>query len=228
MARLPRLNLPDIPQHVIQRGNNRQPCFYTKRDYAVYLLKLREYAIQYKVSIHAFVLMTNHVHLLATPKTETGVNQMMQALGRYYVRYFNRRHDRTGTLWEGRFKSSIVDSDQYFLVVSRYIELNPVRANMVEYPDDYAWSSFHFNGRAKRIKLINPHELYLALGSTHALRAENYASLFETEIPTFKIKEIRGARNTRVLGSEQFKLQIEKETGLLLIPKPWGGNRKSD
>ena len=228
MARLLRLNLPDIPQHVVQRGNNRQPCFFSDQDYAVYLAKLREYSEQFKVSIHAYVLMTNHVHLLATPETEKGVSQMMQALGRYYVRYFNKRHKRSGTLWEGRFKSSLVDSECYFLVVSRYIELNPVRAQMVTHPSHYTWTSFHFNGEMKPIKLIKPHGLYLALGTTPRLRAQNYISLFDSEIPDSKIEEIRCAINsTRVLGNEVFKRQIEQKTGLTLIPKPWGGERHS-
>jgi putative transposase len=129
MARLPRLNLPGIPQHIVQRGNNRQVSFFTEQDYAVYLDKLKDYAKQYKVDVHAFVLMTNHVHLLVTPETEKGVSQLMQSLGRYYVMYINKTYQRTGTLWEGRYKSTLVDSANYFLLVSRYIELNPVRAD---------------------------------------------------------------------------------------------------
>jgi putative transposase len=129
MARLPRLNLPGIPQHIVQRGNNRQVSFFTEQDYAVYLDKLKDHARQYKVDVHAFVLMTNHVHLLVTPETEKGVSQLMQSLGRYYVMYINKTYQRTGTLWEGRYKSTLVDSANYFLLVSRYIELNPVRAD---------------------------------------------------------------------------------------------------
>ncbi len=228
MPRLPRLCLPDIPLHIVQRGNNRQPCFNTDQDYAVYLAKLKEYSVLFKVAVHAYVLMTNHVHLLVTPGTEEGTSQLMQSLGRYYVRYFNKRYKRTGTLWEGRFKASLIDSDQYFLTVSRYIELNPVRAKMVAHPSHYTWSSFHFNGLMKPIELITPHSLYLALGPTKKLRAEHYIALFELEIPDFKLKEIRGAINsTRVLGSDLFKRQLEQLTGLTLIPKPWGGDRRS-
>jgi putative transposase len=129
---------------------------------------------------------------------------------------------------KGRFKASLVDSERYFLVVSRYIELNPVRAKMVTHPSHYTWSSFQFNGEMKPIKLIKPHDLYLALGATPCLRAQNYISLFDTEIPDFKIEEIRCAVNsTRVLGNEVFKRQIEQQTGLTLIPKPWGGDRRS-
>lgn len=122
MARLPRLNLPNIPQHVVQRGNNRQVCFFSEQDYTVYLDKLKDYAEKCHVKVHAFVLMTNHVHLLMTPETEKGVSQLMQSLGRYYVMYINKTYQRTGTLWEGRYKSTLVDSEKYFLLVSRYIE----------------------------------------------------------------------------------------------------------
>jgi putative transposase len=189
--------------------------------------KLREYAAQFKVAIHAYILMTNHVHLLATPSCETGISQTIQSLGRYYVRYFNKRYRRSGTLWEGRFKSSLIDSDRYFLTVSRYIELNPVRAKMVTHPAHYNWSSFQFNALLKPIKLITPHPLYLELGKTPALRAKQYTSLFESEIPDFKLEEIRGAVNsTRILGSDGFKRQLEIQTGLSLIPNQWGGARK--
>jgi len=126
MARLPRLNLPGIPQHIIQRGNNKQVCFFTGQDYIVYLSKLNEYSQKYDVAVHSYILMTNHVHLLLTPEESDGVSRLIQSLGRYYVRYVNQTHGRTGTLWEGRYKSTLVDSENYFLTVSRYIELNPV------------------------------------------------------------------------------------------------------
>jgi len=159
MARLPRLNLPGIPQHVIQRGNNKQVSFFNDKDYVVYLDKLKLYSTKYSVAVHSYVLMTNHVHLLMTPETEQGVSQVMQALGRYYVRYINQTYERTGTLWEGRYKSTLVDSDNYFLTVSRYIELNPVRAGMVAHPADYLWSSYQCNALGKPIELITPHSL---------------------------------------------------------------------
>jgi putative transposase len=137
MARLPRLYAPGCAQHIIQRGNNRDACFFSEKDYAVYLDTLKEYAKQYCVEIHAFVLMTNHVHLPITPQSKTGVSKMMQSIGRYYVRYVNNTYKRTGTLWEGRYKSTLVDSERYLLTVYRYIELNPVRASMVETAGDY-------------------------------------------------------------------------------------------
>lgn len=146
MARLPRICLPDIPQHVIQRGNNRQACFGSDEDYAAYAHWLEEYARKFRVAIHAWVFMTNHVHLLLTPETDEGVSRLMQTLGRKYVRYFNYTYKRSGTLWEGRFKSCVVEAENYLLLCQRYIELNPVRAGMVEAPGDYIWSSYRANG----------------------------------------------------------------------------------
>ena len=157
MARLPRLYAPGCAQHIIQRGNNRCACFFNDIDYAVYLDKLKEYSEKYAVDIHTFVLMTNHVHILLTPHDKEGVPNMMQSLGRYYVRYINTVYQRTGSLWEGRYKSTIVDNDRYLLTLYRYIELNPVRAAMVEHSGDYPWSGFHSNGLGKNIDLITPH-----------------------------------------------------------------------
>jgi len=228
MARLPRLNLPNIPQHVIQRGNNRQVCFFKETDYAVYLDKLKEYSQKYKVAIHSYVLMTNHVHLLMTPSDEKGVSFLMQSLGRFYVRYVNDTYNRSGTLWEGRFKSTLVDSDNYFLIVSRYIELNPVRANMVEYPSEYPWSSFRKNALGLPIQLITPHYCYLSLGSDNDDRQLAYRALFDNHIPDYTIKEIRDSVNKSwVLGDSRFIQQVEKQTGRRAAPLPNGGDRKS-
>ncbi len=154
-------NLPGCAQHVIQRGNNREACFYGEPDYKAYLAFLKDASIKYEVAIHAFVLMTNHVHLLVTPNNEIGVSRMMQALGRKYVQYFNFTHGRTGTLWEGRYKSTLVDADNYVLTVYRYIELNPVRANMVAHASEYPWSSYRGNALGVPISLLTPHSLYL-------------------------------------------------------------------
>jgi len=157
MARLPRLNIADITQHIIQRGNNQGVCFFSEEDYAVYLDKLTEYSKKYKVAVHSYILMTNHVHLLLTPSTKDGVSRMVQTLSSYYARYINQTHNRTGSLWEGRYKSSLVESEDCFLLVSRYIELNPVRVGMVEYPAECPWSSYHSNALGVSIKLITPH-----------------------------------------------------------------------
>jgi putative transposase len=168
MPRQPRPDLADVPQHVVQRGNDRQPCFYATEDYRRYLAGLRESAIRYGCSVHAYVLMTNHVHLLVTPSSAGAVSRMMQWLGRQYVGYINGRYRRTGTLWEGRYKSCLVDTERYLLTCYRYIELNPVRAAMVADPADYAWSSYRTNAQALPDKVVVPHAEYLRLGADAA------------------------------------------------------------
>ena len=229
MPRLPRLNLPGVPQHVIQRGNNKQVSFFSDKDYAVYLDKLKLYSEKFGVAVHSYILMTNHVHLLMTPETEKGVSQLMQSLGRYYVRYINQTYDRTGTLWEGRYKSTLVDSDNYFLTVSRYIELNPVRAGMVAHPAEYPWSSYQYNALGKPIELITPHILYQGLAKTEKTRQKRYTALFDKMIPGYTLEEIRNSINRAwVLGDERFKRQIEKQTGRRASPLSRGGDRKSD
>ena len=228
MARLPRLNLPGIPQHVIQRGNNKQVSFFSDTDYTVYLDKLKLYSEEYSVAVHSYVLMTNHVHLLMTPETEKGVSQLMQSLGRYYVRYINQTYDRTGTLWEGRYKSTLVDSDNYFLTVSRYIELNPVRAGMVTHPAEYPWSSYQSNAMGKSIELLTSRFLYQGLAKTDKTRQKRYAALFDKIISDYTLEEIRNSINRAwVLGDGRFKRQIEKETGRQASPVDRGGDRKS-
>ncbi|OCQ20821.1 transposase [Pseudoalteromonas luteoviolacea] len=229
MARLPRLNLPNIPQHVVQRGNNRQVTFIENTDYAVYLDKLKQYAQEYDVHVHAYVLMTNHVHLLLTPTTANGVSKLMQSLGRYYVRYFNHAYQRTGTLWEGRYKSTLVDTERYFLLVSRYIELNPVRANMVSHPAEYIWTSYHHNALGKQIELITEHALFKTLGLSEQARHACYRALFKREIPAKTLADIQSATNKMwVLGSEHFKQHVEALTGRRATPVPRGGDRKSE
>ncbi len=229
MARLPRLNLPGIPQHVVQRGNNREACFFHDEDYAVYLDKLKIYSKKYHVAVHSYVLMTNHVHLLMTPEAETGVSQLMQSLGRYYVRYINQTYNRTGTLWEGRYKSTLIDSDNYFLTVSRYIELNPLRAGMVKHPGEYPWSSYQSNALGKTIELITPHFIYQGLAKTDKTRQKRYLALFEKKIPDYTLEEIRDSLNRAwVLGDDLFKQQITKKTGRRSTPIGRGGDRKSE
>jgi putative transposase len=228
MARLSRLSLANVPQHVTQRGNNRQVTFFADEDYAVYLDKLKEYAEKFQVAVHAFVLMSNHVHLLMTPSTEQGVSRVMQSLGRYYVRYINQTYKRSGTLWEGRYKSTLVDAEDYFLAVSRYIELNPVRAGMVKQPKEYRWSSYHGNALGADIKLLTPHSCYALLGADAAERRKAYRALFKGQISEKTIEEIRDATNKAwVLGHDRFKEQIEEMTTRRVAPKPKGGDRKS-
>ena len=214
MARKPRLNLVGIPQHIIQRGNNRQACFASDEDMAAYMHWLHESADEYGVQIHAWVLMTNHIHLLATPTEADAVSKMMQRLGRYYVRYFNQSYGRSGTLWEGRFKSCLVSDDDYFLLCQRYIELNPVRANMVTDPANYVWSSYRSNALGLRSNIRVPHYLYLALGNTEQERLINYRSLFLCHVEEQLITEIRNAINQGlVLGTEKFKSDVAAMTG---------------
>jgi putative transposase len=182
MARLPRLTLPGYPHHIVQRGNNRQAIFASSADYEHLLGLLEELAKKFKVAIHAYVLMSNHFHLLATPETADGVPQLMQALGRSYVRWFNMRQARTGTLWEGRYKSTLVQADRYLLACMVYIDLNPVRAGLVADAADYPWSSYlHYAGR-KADKLVTPHPLYWELGNTPFAREHAYVDLVHAGI----------------------------------------------
>jgi len=228
MPRLHRCFLPNVPLHIIQRGNNRQPCFFTERDYIVYLEKLREYSLQNSIAIHSFVLMTNHVHLVLTPQSPEAPSRLLQTLGRWYVRYINATYRRTGTLWEGRFKASLVDSATYFLTLSRYVELNPVRASIVEHPAKYPWSSYRMNAMGKTIALLTPHPIYQSLGNTPEERQQAYRALFANEIPALALEEIRNATNKAwVLGNDKFRDSIEAQLGFALPPFPRGGNRRS-
>lgn len=229
MARLPRLYVEGCSQHVVQRGNNRAVCFYCDADYAFYLQKLKEASEKYCVSVHAFVLMTNHIHLLVTPTDESGVSRMMQSLGRNYVRYINLMYQRTGTLWEGRFKSSLVASDHYFFVVSRYIELNPVRAGMVGLPGEYPWSSYRHNGMGLTIGLMTEHQLYKNLGQTRSARILHYRALFRQELPLSLVQEIRFCINKDwLVGNKYFQKQIEEVCKRKINRREWGGDRKSE
>jgi len=186
-----RHNIPGIPQHVTQRGNNRQACFFKGDDRQTYLELLHEAAIRRVCSVHAYVLMTNHVHLLLTPDTADGVSRLMQDIGREYVRYVNQTYQRSGTLFEGRFKSSLVDSETYCLACYRYIELNPVRAAMVIAPQDYRWSSFRTNALGATDPLITPHEQWLQLGNNDEVRRKAYRELCDGNVPCTQVEKIR-------------------------------------
>ncbi len=214
MPRRARLSLPGIPWHIIQRGNNRSVCFNAEADYQIYLHTLTEYAAQCGCAVHAYVLMTNHVHLLVTPQTSESAGQMMKQLGQRYVRYFNRRYQRSGTLWEGRFRSCLTQSEAYLLACYRYIELNPVRAGMVGRPQDYRWSSYHHNGLGRADSLITPHEQYLALGRVDAERLSAYRELCRAPLDAGLTGEIRDATNGNfALGGKRFQTQIAKALG---------------
>ncbi len=223
MARLPRISPIGIPVHLIQRGNNRQACFVSDEDHGAYAGWLKEYAQKYKVAIHAWVMMTNHVHLLCTPRQEGGVSKMMQSLGRRYVQYFNFEYRRSGTLWEGRFKSCLIQEERYLLEVYRYIELNPVRAEMVTDPGEYRWSSYHINGLGKISGLCTPHREYLCLGKDASDRQQNYRMFLSHHVDGELLKEIRdNTQKGMAVGNDRFKEEIETMTGRRMKSKKRG------
>ena len=213
MARLPRLTLPGFTHHVIQRGNNRQAIFASSADYQMLLDLLEENARKFDVAIHAYVLMSNHFHLLLTPQTPDGLPQMMQALGRRYVRYFNDSQQRSGTLWEGRYKSALIQSERYLLACMAYIDLNPLRAGLVAAPGDYPWSSYgHYTG-VRIDKLITPHALMWELGNTPFAREAAYAELVQAGInPTQQAALIVAALRGWALGEPDFVADLQKRT----------------
>lgn len=219
MARLPRLTVPGYPHHIIQRGNNRQPIFAGTPDYELLLSLVDEHAHKQHVAIHAYVLMTNHFHLLATPETEEGIPQMMQAVGRRYVRNYNLRHARTGTLWEGRYKSTLVQAERYLLACMVYIDLNPVRAGMVADPADYHWSSYlHYIGR-RNDKMVTPHPLYWELGNTPFARDEAYAALVRAGVGD-KVKQALTDSALRgwALGEPDYVAELQRRTARRVSP----------
>jgi putative transposase len=228
MARQPRLILPGQPHHVIQRGNNRSPIFFAEKDCWHYLDWLGEESKKQGCAIHAYVLMTNHVHLLLTPQRSDSISSMMQALGRRYVRYINYTYQRSGTLWEGRFKSALIDSEPYLLTCQRYIELNPVRAGMVTDPVDYRWSSYQANAIGQPNPVLTPHPLYLSLGSGIADRQAAYQALFRSHLENETLASIRAATNGGwPLGNDRFKTEIERALERQVTRRPKGGDRRS-
>jgi len=227
MARLVRVAPVGVPQHIIQRGNNRQVCFASEDDMKAYLNWLKELSLKHRVAVHAWVLMTNHVHLLCTPLKENAISRLMQSIGRLYVRYFNHTYQRSGALWEGRFKSCLVQSDRYLLELYRYIELNPVRADMVADPSDYSWSSYAINALGVESELQTPHPEYLALGKSNPERLSNYRELFKAPVETELLKEMRVSINKGLaLGNERFTSQIEALTNQRVTARKPGRPRK--
>ena len=213
MARLPRLTLPGYPHHIIQRGNNRQAIFTTTADYQALLSLIDVHAKKFGVDVHAYVLMSNHFHLLATPQTDTGLPQMMQAVGRSYVRYFNDLQGRTGTLWEGRYRSTLIQTDRYLLACMAYIDLNPVRAGMVAQAADYPWSSHgHYIGRGTD-KLVTPHALTWTLGNTPFAREAAYAELVQSGInPVQQLALTAATLRGWAFGEPDFVADLQKRT----------------
>lgn len=232
MARLPRISPADVPVHIIQRGNNRQVCFAADEDYGAYVGWLTEYAKKYRVDVHAWILMSNHVHLLCTPREGGSPSLLMQSLGRRYVRYFNHKYQRSGTLWEGRYKSCLIQEELYLLEVYRYIELNPVRAGLVADPGDYRWSSYQVNGLGRKYGLCTPHHLYHALGVNSVERRAAYRALFAQQVEGELLDAIRANANKGLaLGDDRFKEEIETVTGRRVRAKKRGrpvGWRKAE
>jgi len=211
MPRRPRLVVPNVPLHIIQRGNNRQACFFDDVDYQFYLEWLLEYSKVTDCVVHAYVLMTNHVHLLVTPKSKESIGLLMKRLGQRYVQYINRTYKRSGTLWEGRFRSCIAQEDNYLLVCQRYIELNPVRAKMVTHPSEYKWSSYHHHAQGDESEIINPHFMYQKLGRTDEERQLAYRELFSYQLDLSLVNAIRKATNGNfVLGDSRFAEEISQ------------------
>ena len=226
MPRRPRIHIDAIPVHIVQRGHNREPCFFAEEDYSSYLHWLSEALAETECALHAYVLMTNHVHLLLTPKKAAAVPRLLMSLGRRYVQYVNRTYRRTGTLWGSRYKSSLVQADNYLLTCQRYIELNPVRAAMVEEPAHYRWTSYRANGLGQPDARLIPHPVYLALGRASRERQAAYRALFRAQLERAAIDDIRLALNqSQPLGNARFLAKIEKVTGMRREMRPRGRPR---
>lgn len=228
MARLPRLTLPGHPHHVIQRGNNRQPVFAGDDDYRQLLSLLESHARELKVAVHAYVLMPNHFHLLATPETERGLPELMQAVGRRYVRHFNAKQGRTGTLWEGRYRSTLLQPDRYLLPCMAYLDLNPVRNGLAAEPAGYPWSSHrHYTGIAND-RLVTPHPMFWALGDTPFAREQAYAQLVTAGLNEKTQRTLTDATHRGwALGDERYLAELEKAGTRRAAPKAPGRPRKA-
>ena len=227
MPRRPRIKLAGMPQHVVQRGINREPCFFAEEDYHSYLHWLEKAAADWHCVVHAYVLMTNHVHLLISAERPESPGALMKALGQRYVQYVNRTYRRSGTLWEGRFRSCLTQEDGYLLTCQRYIELNPVRADMVEHPAEYRWSSYLGNAQGEPDELLKPHAMYLALGRDKASRAAAYRELFRYALEPGLVDEIRRATNGNyALGNATFAAQVAAALGRRATPGKSGRPRR--
>ena len=214
MPRRPRLRLPDIPLHIIQRGNDRSVCFYDEADFLFYLDWLALAARDTDCAVHAYCLMSNHVHLLLTPSTADGPSALMKMLGQRYVQYINRAYRRSGTLWEGRFRSCLLQEEGYLFECHRYIELNPVRAAMTEHPGSYRWSSYRANAQGEASAFLEPHPLYTELGRTAVERQAAYRELFRYQLDAGLVDSLRSATNGNyALGNERFLQQVAAALG---------------
>ena len=195
MPRSARIVIPEVSLHVVQRGHNGEDCFFSEEDYVAYLDYLFRFTTRFGCGVHAYCLMTNHVHLFLRPQTSSSIGEVMKYTSQYYVNRINRRLERSGTLWEGRFYSCVVPSEGYALACYRYIELNPVDAAMVKHPGDYRWSSYPLNASARN-SFLTPHPAYEALGIDHPTRASGYTALFDLPLDEKLVAEIRSATRT--------------------------------
>lgn len=228
MARLARLVVPGYPHHIVQRGNNRQPIFVDDADRERFLTLLVQYANRHALPIHAFVLMPNHVHLLATPAEAGTLAAVMQGVGRSYVRWFNARHQRSGTLFEGRFRSSVVDTDRYALACSRYIELNPVRAGLVTSPAEFRWSSHRHNVGVRPNALITEHAAMWALGNTPFERQSSYRKMFEKPLGSAELAAFRqSVQSGWAVGRDDFVADLSGSNPRRVQPRRPGRPRKN-
>lgn len=212
MPRSRRITIAGLPLHIVQRGNNKQACFACTNDYETYLRIMEEASGKHVVHIHAYVLMTNHVHLLVTPDDDNSASKMMQQIGRRYVLCFNRSHRRSGTLWEGRFRSSLIETDDYLLACQRYIELNPVRARIVSCPSLYRWSSYRANAFGEPASWITPHSIWTDLGISAEARHRNYRKLFADDVDARVFRN--ACQKGLPVGSASWRAKLESEHGV--------------
>ena len=227
MPRPARIEVPGVPLHIVQRGNNRADCFFSDMDRRFYLKCLAEAASARGCEVHAYVLMSNHVHLLVTPGTQGATSSMLQDLGRQYVRTVNRAHNRSGTLWEGRFKSNLIDTERYLWTCHRYIELNPVRAGIVSRPGDYTWSSHRYYAIGKPDRVVTPHGLYATLGANAVACRFAFLAVFGDALPEVEIERLRTAvQRGWALGSDSFVEKMQKKLGRSIRPPRRGRPRK--
>lgn len=228
MPRRARLYIPGLPYHVVQRGNNREACFVEPENYQFYLQLWEELSVRYGLAVHAYCLMTNHVHFLVTPERDESVSNTMKVAGSRYAQYMNKKYRRTGTLWEGRHRSSLVQTERYLLTCMRYIELNPVRAQMVKRPEEYRWSSYGINAWGDR-SWLTPHAEYQRLGRTTPERGQAYRELFKTQLSEEDLHLVRKAAHyCQPVGDDRFRQQIETRYGVELGQMARGRPRKQD
>lgn len=228
MPRKPRLVVAGYPHHIILRGNNRSAIFHNDEDRRFFINFLKEAKEKTKSKIYAYCLMTNHAHLLVEPSQNEGLGKMIQSLGRKYVQYINQTHQRSGTLWEGRFKSSLVSKDEYLLACARYIELNPIRAKIVKYPADYPWSSFNFKAEGKQDQLLDEDPVYETFGKTSQEKQLNYKEWVRKSTPEEELNLLRHVtQKGGIFGNKEFFNRITELLGRKVILRPRGRPKKS-